>query len=202
MARLLGVPPDSFAELVRRTFDDRTRGRLGDLHQTTKRLASELGAIPAPSQVEAAVALRLELTRSLHQRTWAVPTLAELRRRDVPFGLVTDCSAETPSIWPDSPLSPFLRAASFSCCTGHRKPEPEAYLHATSKLGVDPGDCIFVGDGSSRELSGAMALGMQAIRFIPKGEGLGETIDGDDWSGESVSDLMEVVRYFPDDGKL
>jgi putative hydrolase of the HAD superfamily len=199
MAKLLDVPPGSFAELVRSTFDDRVRGRLGDLRRTTEQLASELGATPTPGQVEAAVALRLELNRSLHRQTWAVPTLTELRRRGIPRGLVTDCSAETPEIWPDSPLSPLLQAVSFSCCTGHRKPEPEAYLHATRALGVAPDDCVFVGDGSSRELSGAAALGMRAVRFIPQGEGIGETIDGDDWSGESVSDLMEVVRHFADD---
>jgi FMN phosphatase YigB (HAD superfamily) len=30
---------------------------------------------------------------------------------------------------------------------------------------VVPGDCLFVGDGNSRELDGARALGMTAVRI-------------------------------------
>lgn len=196
MAQAMGLAPGPFAELIRTTFDDRVRGRLGDLRQTTEHLASVLGAAPALWQIEVAVAQRLEMTRSLHQRTWAVPALEGLRHRGVPCGLVSDCSAETPEIWPESPLAPMLQAVSFSCRTGHRKPEPEAYLHATRGLGVAPEECVFVGDGGSRELSGAIALGMRTVRFVPQGEGIGETIDGDDWHGGTINDLMHIVQYF------
>jgi putative hydrolase of the HAD superfamily len=194
MGALLGVDQRQYAVLFRATFDERTRGRLGDLRQTTTMLARQLGAAPLPGAVSAAVQVRLDLNRGLQARTWAVPALAALREMEVPCALVSDCSAETTMMWPTSPLAPYMAATSFSCVTGYRKPAAEAYLTATDALGVRPGDCWFVGDGGSRELSGAEALGMTAIRYIPSADLDGESIDGDaDWSGPTVTDLLDIV---------
>ncbi len=187
MAEMLGVEPDALADLVRRSFDDRTRGRLGDLRETVLFLASRLGATPPSNAIDGAVALRLKMTHALHARTWAVPALDELGRAGILRGLVSDCSAETPAIWAESPLSPHLEAVSFSCHTGYRKPEPGAYLTAARALGVEPSECLFVGDGGSYELTGATALGMSAIRFIPPGESRGDSIDEDaNWLGDVI----------------
>lgn len=197
MAEILGVPPAAFAERVRATFDDRARGRLGDLHRTLAHLVGGLGATPSAEAIDAAVALRLDLTRSLHAQTWALPALVELERLGVLRALVTDCSAETPMIWQESPLSRHLDAVSFSCVTGHRKPEPEAYLHAVEALDVEPSECIFIGDGGSHEPSGAAALGMRAIRFAPRHELAGAVIDQDSgWTGPYLEDLMALAPIF------
>ena len=51
-----------------------------------------------------------------------------------------------------------------SCRTRHRKPDPEAYLHAARTLGVSTGDCVFV-DDVARNVAAAAALGMRALRF-------------------------------------
>lgn len=194
MAEALDVPPEPLAALVRETFDDRTRGHLGDLRDTVRWLARRLGVTPSDSAVAAAVELRLEMTRSLHERTWAVSVLRDLGSAGVARGLVSDCSAETPEIWADSPLSPHVEAVSFSCVTSHRKPEPEAYLTAVRALGVKPGDCVYVGDGGSYELTGAEALGMRPIRFQPPDDARGYSIDGDvGWSGEVISDLRDLI---------
>lgn len=164
MAQTLRVDPQALADMIRDTFDERTRGQLGNLRQTVLWLANRLGSTPTEAAVSAAVELRLEMTRRLHHRTWAVPALVQLGRAGTLRGLVSDCSAETPQIWSRSPLAPHFEALSFSCVTGHRKPEPEAYLAAVHQLGVDPQDCLYVGDGGSHELAGASALGFSAIR--------------------------------------
>ncbi len=39
------------------------------------------------------------------------------------------------------------------------------YETACAHLGVDPGECLYVGDGGSQELSGATAVGMTAFRL-------------------------------------
>lgn len=117
------------------------------------------------------------MTVGRHRRTWAIPTLVELGLAGVPRGLVSECSAETPQIWPASPLAPHFEAVSFSCVTGHREPEPEAYLAAIQQLGIDPQHCLYVGDRGSHELTGAAALGFLAIRFNPPPDLEGDSID-------------------------
>ena len=52
-----------------------------------------------------------------------------------------------------------------SCFTGFRKPEPSAYLDVCSKLGVEPADCLFVGDSSVNDYDAPMRLGMTAVRL-------------------------------------
>lgn len=157
--------------------------------------AGALGSTPTDAAVRAAVELRLEMIRSLHSQTWAIPVLVELGRAGTLRGLVSDCSAETPELWTDSPLAPYFEAVSFSCTTGHRKAEPEAYLTAAHGLGVDPQDCVYVGDGGSYELTGASALGMSAIRFQPPENLRGDSIDEDsDWTGEVITDLTDLLR--------
>jgi len=46
----------------------------------------------------------------------------------------------------------------------HRKPDPLPFLTALEQLGVDARDAMFVGDRPGKDLSGARAVGMQAIR--------------------------------------
>ena len=193
MADALGVDGSDFAAVVRLTFDDRVRGRLGDLEHTLWALAQRLGASPSAPALEQAAQLRLQLTRSLHQQTWALPALTQLRRAGVPCALVTDCSAETPAVWGTSPLRPFMAATSFSCLTGHRKPEPQSYLRVLDRFAADPAACLYVGDGGSDELTGAQALGMSVIRYVGQHDLMGEQIDPDDgWVGPSITDLTAL----------
>jgi putative hydrolase of the HAD superfamily len=91
-------------------------------------------------------------------------------------------------------LSRHFHAVSFSCLTGHREPESQAYLTAIRGLGVDARDCVFVGDGSSHELTGAAQLGMRVYRFRPEAVDMGDSIDADEtWTGQALNDLQDLV---------
>ena len=46
--------------------------------------------------------------------------------------------------------------------TTHHKPEPDPLLHAAASLGVDPADCVYVGDATVDVLA-ARAAGMAAL---------------------------------------
>jgi len=191
MARDLGVDPVAFASLYVSTYDQRARGLLGDLHQTIAALAGRLGVQPGEAQVAAAAQRRLDFTLSLHGATWAIPGLGALRDAGFRIGLVSDCTAETPMLWAESPLAAYVGATSFSCVTGQRKPAREAYLIAIEALDVTPAECVFVGDGGSRELTGATELGIRAIRYLPSTPPDG-VIDGEIWEGETVADLGDL----------
>lgn len=193
----LGVDPDAFVAAVEETFDERVRGLMADVHHTVRYLARRVGGSPTESQVESAITRRLNYLLSLHAATWALPALKSLRKRGFKLGLVADCAADTVAIWPESPLAEHLDAVSFSCQTGVRKPDSGAYLVAAAALEVRTGECVYVGDGADRELSGAEAVGMRAVRFRPRGlDELEEDAAFDldpEWSGPTISDLSELV---------
>jgi HAD superfamily hydrolase (TIGR01509 family) len=111
---------------------------------------------------------RLDLHRSLLQPAPAVlAELDRLRAEGYRIGLISDCSAETPVLWPDTPLAQRVDAAVFSCTMRTRKPDPALYRAVAAELGVEPERCAYVGDGASDELNGAAALGMTAIQLRP-----------------------------------
>jgi putative hydrolase of the HAD superfamily len=193
IAEDLSVDPDAFAALMRDSFDARMRGDLGGVRDTLARFARRLGGEPDDRALSIATQRRLAMTRGLHDQTWALPALQALRAGGCRLGLVSDCSAETPEVWPDSPLAPHFAATSFSCETGRCKPDPECYLVAARALGVPAAECVYVGDGGSRELTGASALGMSVFRYAPPGSELGDAHDADrDWSGPTLGDLSEL----------
>src|SRR5262249_13476401 len=77
--------------------------------------------------------------------------------------LISDCSAEVPLLWPECALAPLIEAPVFSCAVGMKKPDPRIYALACARLGIQPAECLYVGDGSEQELSGAAAVGMRPV---------------------------------------
>ncbi len=56
---------------------------------------------------------------------------------------------------------------------GLRKPDPETYLLTASKLGLEPGECVFV-DDIEHNLPAARGLGTGTIYFTGTAEGVAE----------------------------
>ena len=126
--------------------------------------------VPA-EQMEAVCDLRLEYVRGcLTPRAGAVDTLRELRARRKKVGLITVCSEEVETAWPESEFSGLFDAEVFSNAVGLAKPDPRIYLHCCDLLGVEPADAVFVGDGANDELAGARRVGMEAILIHRPGE--------------------------------
>ena len=120
---------------------------------TSCRLAWLWGASPSTDQVAAASDIRVAFTKPVMTPTCeTLRTLVQLRAYGYPIGLITDCTAEVPALWPVMPLAPLIDHTVFSCREGITKPDPRIYLLACQKLGVSPEECVYVGDGSSQEL--------------------------------------------------
>ena len=45
-----------------------------------------------------------------------------------------------------------------------KKPDACIYEEASKRLGMDMAECLFVGDGGSNELTGAVNAGMEAVQ--------------------------------------
>jgi putative hydrolase of the HAD superfamily len=191
VGRVLGVDPPRMADAMRESYDERARGRLGDLRETLRTLVRRLGAETDEEELSRACELRVAHWRELLRPTDAtLAALDRLRGDGLELALVSDCSIETPMVWDDTPLAPRFEVAVFSAVVGVRKPHPDIYRAAYEPLGVAPEDCLFVGDGGSRELTGAAALGMRAVLLETDGVGRYDPDVG--WSGPSIATLDEL----------
>lgn len=92
------------------------------------------------------------------------PLLGELRERGVPMHALSNYPCWYVLVEDAVRLSRWVEWSFVSCRTGHRKPDPAAYVHAFRTLGVEPSACLFVDD---REVNctAAREQGMDAVRF-------------------------------------
>ena len=197
MASVLLASSDDFIRLWNETFSDRCTGILKSPEGNIEYVCRELGVSIDSDQTSEAALIRYAQTRStLIPAPGAIETLTRLRMEGYKTGLVTDCSDEAPSIWPDTPFAPLFDVTVFSCQAGIKKPDPRIYRLAAKQLEVEPENCLYVGDGSSQELTGAAAVGMHPV-LIRDPEEDSSTVhrvnsENEEWDGPVISTLSEV----------
>jgi len=166
IARTLGCDPEIVRGVLDRTFRRRAQGTYGSAETTLRWVTEQAGGRPYRAQLRAAVPARVSALRAdTRLRADAVSALTAVRARGLRTGLISDCTHELPAFLPSLPVAALLDAQVFSVELGVCKPEPEIYLAACERLGVEAWECLYVGDGGSHELSGAEAVGMTAIRL-------------------------------------
>jgi putative hydrolase of the HAD superfamily len=197
VAEMVGAPPDAFMRVWAETWEERNRGDLPTAADNTRLICERLGVPPpTPEQLAAADEFRMQVCRETFLvRSDAIETLRALRERGLKLGMISDCSWEAPVVWAESPFAPLFDVAVFSVLARVKKPDPRIYLMACEQLGVRPQGCLYVGDGGSRELTGAAAVGMRAVMIRVPYEVSDAThrVEGEEWEGETVSALGEVV---------
>jgi putative hydrolase of the HAD superfamily len=195
IARTLGCDPEVIRHVLDRTFHSRARGTFGSAEATLRWVTEQAGGRPGRSQLAAAVPARIDAVRAdTSLRADAVSALRALKLRGLGTGLISDCTHELPAFLPGLPVAPLLDTTVLSVELGICKPEPEIYLTACERLGVTPEQCVYVGDGGSRELSGAQAVGMTAVRLAAPDLGGHLVFDHDtEFTGRSVGSLSEVL---------
>ncbi len=197
IARTLGCDPEVVRGVLDRTFHSRARGTFGSAEATLRWVTEQAGGHPQASQLRAAVPARVDALRAdTRLRPDAMSTLTAIRSRGLRTGLISDCTHELPAFLPRLPMAPLLDARVFSVELGVCKPEPAIYLAACDRLGVEPSECLYVGDGGSRELTGAAAVGMTAVRLAAPDLVDHLVFDTDDeFAGPSVRSLTEVLTF-------
>jgi putative hydrolase of the HAD superfamily len=195
VASALGVGADDYTAGLLRSWPDRARGLHDDLPSTLRWIAAECGVEVDDLTCAAACAVRERTQRDyVRLRTDAEPVLRTLRERGVAVGLVSDCTHELPSVWNDLPIAGHVDAPVFSVQVGVKKPDPAIYLLACERLGVEPADCVYVGDGDSNELTGAAAVGMRPRRLLMPDHAGGYVFDPVTWTGETIASLTAVLE--------
>ncbi|MET7707253.1 HAD family hydrolase [Micromonospora sp. NPDC005413] len=203
-AELLGCPTDTLTAVLDRTYYERATGRLGNAEATLRWVCAQAGVHPSDHAVRAAVASR---HRAVRADTWlrpdAVPVLAALRQRGLRTGVISDCTHELPAFLPQLAVAPLLDVRVFSVQVGRCKPDPALYLTASQRLGLAPGDCLYVGDGGSQELTGAERAGMTAVRLAAPDLATHMVFNADlDWRGPTLSTLREVLALVDTDAEV
>lgn len=164
IAKDLNLPEERFRAIWDYTEVDRSIGKL-TFEQTIRQIMDENG-IDSEEAFKNVTEKRLHAKRELfhHLDGEIVATLEELKKRKIKVGLISNCFSEEAVVIRESILYPFFDAAFLSYEQGMMKPDKEIYIRCMRQLDVEPAECLYVGDGGSRELETAAALGMKALQ--------------------------------------
>lgn len=95
-----------------------------------------------------------------------VALLQELKKRGILVGLISNCFSDEAEFIKNSILYPYFDSAKLSYEQGIRKPDPAIYFRTAAELGVEPEECLYVGDGGSNELAVAKECGMKPVQAL------------------------------------
>jgi putative hydrolase of the HAD superfamily len=196
MAAVLGVSAGDFARTWMGTFAERTTRGSERTEDDIELMCSHLGVEVGNDAVETIAPMRRDFTRrQMVPRYGALETLTELRAMGLGLGLITDCTIEVPQLWSETAFAPLFDVAVFSCIEGIKKPNPTIYHRACDRLAIEPAQCLYVGDGSSQELTGAERAGLHPVWLAVPAEDDPDVhrVDAERWTGPSVAALAEVL---------
>ena len=90
--------------------------------------------------------------------------LDALKEKGLKIALISNCFDEEVDPVKNSRLYPYFDVALLSYEVGIMKPDPKIFRLALERLKLEPGECIYVGDGGSNELKAATDCGMKAFQ--------------------------------------
>jgi putative hydrolase of the HAD superfamily len=89
--------------------------------------------------------------------------LIELRRRELRLAAVSNWDSRLPGLLEGLGLARHFDALLVSALEGVEKPSPVIFHRAAAQLGVEPGECMHVGDSPLDDYRGAESAGVRAL---------------------------------------
>jgi putative hydrolase of the HAD superfamily len=198
-AGVLGIDGATWRQALDESWAERATGALGDMPSTFRELARRCGAEPTDEALAAACAARSAAQRELYVfRPDALEVLARVRSLGYRLGILSDCTIELADAWDALPVAGLVHARVLSCEVGRRKPDPELFALIAAGLGAKPAQCLYIGDGGGRELTGASRCGMTAVMLRADDWHANAAHNReDDWAGPEVPSLTAVLPLLP-----
>ena len=160
----VGADPSDFRREWHRIEDDRSTGRY-TIKEGLEIVLKTLG-VYSPEKVKLAADKRLEALGDTFSaiQPESVRLLDELKKNGMLIGLITNTFSDERDMIRSCILFPYFDEALISYEQGIMKPDLRLYRMMTERLGVKPEECIFVGDGGSKELYAAREAGMHPVQ--------------------------------------
>lgn len=115
--------------------------------------------------------------------------LEELKKKDIPLAVASSSFHEIIElILERTGLRPYFQQVVSSKEAGKSKPEPDVFLLAAHRLGIDPNECLVVED-SFNGIKAAKAAGMRCIAYAGPGANTAAQKQAD----ERISDFGQLI---------
>ncbi len=164
-ATILGIDRKIWNEHLMEKSRDRLTGKINDPFTIIRDLAHSIDPSIPEELIKQAVQHRSSrFEESLELMPLAsVNTIRALKESGKKVALLSNADVMETKGWVKCPGAQFFDVVVFSCEVGYMKPDREIYQLCLERLGENPHDCVFVGDGGSNEFIGAKAIGIETI---------------------------------------
>lgn len=166
MSADMGIPEKKFREIWDASDHDRSIGKLTleEVIEQILRVNDKYTPELVRKLADKRIAAKKECFNHLHPEI--LPMFEELKNQGLRIGLISNCFSEETTIIRNSVLWKYFDAPYLSYEQGLAKPDEEIFHQCVAELGVKPSECLYVGDGGSRELETAERLGMKAVQAV------------------------------------
>ncbi len=166
IAEEIGISETKFREIWNPSDADRTIGKrtLEDVIEEILRVNDRYSQALFDTIIEKRKRSRMESFEHIHPEILFL--LKQLQERDIKIGLITNCYYEERDVIVKSELFQYFDAVCMSCEMGIMKPDTKIFHACMDELSVAPNECLYVGDGGSKELETAQLLGMHPIQAV------------------------------------
>jgi putative hydrolase of the HAD superfamily len=160
----VGVDPAAFRKEWHSIEKERSTG-VYTIEQGLEIVMKRLG-VYTEENVRLAAAKRRENLEDTFRATpqASIKLLQDLKDRGIKIGLITNTFSDERDFIRESKLFPYFDVALISYEQGICKPALELYRKMTELLDVKAEECLYVGDGGSKELYAAREAGMHPLQ--------------------------------------
>lgn len=165
---MLGISRDAWHDQLQLHSRSRLAGQQKDPFRIVSQMAHAIDPTIADNIIHAAIANRIKRFEAalLNIPDETKVALQALKAKGKRLGLISNADTMEVAAWHKSPIAEYFDVAILSCSVGAVKPEREIYDICLQRLGVQPSDALYVGDGGSSELQGAQAVGLTTVMII------------------------------------
>ena len=166
MAEDAGVSVDVFQRIWWESEYERSSGKrttaecIADTLKRLGRYSDELCDTMIKKRIETKIEVFKE--ESLHPHV--IPMLKALKEKGIKIAVISNCYDEEVVTIRNSCLFSYIDVPILSYEQGVCKPEKLIYDRCLAELGLSAGECLYVGDGGSKELYAAKDAGMHPVQ--------------------------------------
>ena len=124
----------------------------------------------------------------------------ELHRRGYTLGIISNLigKREIPDWLVEDGFSPYFMSVVLSSVFGKRKPDPAIYLEGARRAGVEPANCVYIGDNLKRDVTGTRTAGFGMVVIMISPEELAkETITDENRPDVIIHEFRQLLDIFP-----
>lgn len=168
-----GIEFDIYRTVWRKYMPHRMRGDIKTLRDMVEVLFKELGLPYNQRKLNRLERMQVDtLMNTIRFYPDVDKLLSSLKDQGFILTLLSNTSHNSENVLDKIPWMHYFDHVVLSHKIGIIKPDPRIYLIALTNMGLEPGNCMFVGDGGSMELDGAANVGMVTAKVMQPGQNL------------------------------